>query len=240
MLHTLHALHGFLGKPSDWDFLNADFNVHAHEIAANNTLWQWAAEFNQKIRSKEKKILLGYSLGGRLALHALLDNPQQWSGAIIVSAHPGFTTDEERTKRFQQDMEWAKRFAHEPWERLMQEWNANPIFNKTKPPFTRYETDYVRENLCNILQNWSLGKQENLQPHLSKVSIPILWIAGENDTRYASLAKTLNMAHPKSQRWIASNAAHRVPWECPEKFSNVINSFLEANENGYISMDTNP
>ena len=117
------ALHGFLGLPSDWDFLRrAGLDVATPDLR----------EIPQ-----EGDTLLGYSLGGRLALHALLGGAR-YRNAVIVSA--GLGVEEDREARLGQDEHWAERFEHGEWYAVMRDWNAQPIFGGHAMP--RHEDDF--------------------------------------------------------------------------------------------------
>ena len=61
---------------------------------------------------------------------------------------------------------------------------------------------------------------------LQKLPIPILWAAGELDTKMASLAKEIKLAHPKSEKWIAPDAGHRLVWQQPQRFFDKTHTFL--------------
>jgi len=135
---VLYALHGFLGKPSDWKdlFQKSDLQtIHAVDIFnafSLDSLTDWIEGFNQSIERKRAgslRVLMGYSLGGRLALHALFQNPTLWDAAIIISAHPGLSSDNEKHQRLSIDEEWACRFENEPWDELMQAWNSRDVFS---------------------------------------------------------------------------------------------------------------
>lgn len=224
-----HALHGFLGKPSDWNHLGLP--LIAHDLltisSARHGMMQWAEKFNAiASQSPAPRILMGYSLGGRLAMHALLSRPELWSGAIIISAHPGLFDDSAKKQRIEQDGCWAKRFESEAWDTLMHSWEGADIFKNGTRRFERKEQDYVRSDLAAIMRNWSLGVQENLAQEIAKLDMPILWIAGKNDLRYASSAACMKLKHEMSKVWIASNAAHRVPWDCPDDFKRQIEDFM--------------
>lgn len=231
--YTLYTLHGFLGLPSDWnmlssDTLTVDSIVHCDLWAQDKgCIWEWAKRFNRSLPKNETRILLGYSLGGRLAMHALLDNPTLWSAAIIISANPGLETLDEMSSRRESDTTWANRFLSDPWEEVIASWNNREVFASDKTVFVRHESDYTRTSLANALRNWSLGRQDNLRSSLKNLSLPMLWIAGENDLLYNSIAKTMIFAHPRSQVWTAPEAGHRVPWECPELFQEKVQEFIE-------------
>lgn len=115
------ALPGFLGRENDWDFLKLPLTPVS--ITAKSSFLTWAQEFNQQVSGSDN-ILIGYSMGARLALHALLDQPKKWQAAILLSCHPGL---KEPQDRLEQDKKWARRFETEPWESLMAEWNAQIV-----------------------------------------------------------------------------------------------------------------
>lgn len=228
MTTTIHALHGFLGKPSDWDQHQFDYPVVAHPLSCNATMSEWAQHFNDAV-SKEsgKRVLLGYSLGGRLALHALLQQPNLWDAAILISTHTGLSTPEEILARHSADSKWAKRFEGETWSTLTRDWNAQVIFARD-PGIPRFERDYCRQDLAKILRQWSLAQQDNLLPKLAELQVPTLFVAGQQDPKFTHIAKACGLTHPKSKIWIAPEAGHRVPWQQPALFEREVRNFFRS------------
>lgn len=222
----IHALHGFLGRPKDWEILDGQLPYISHDLFGGKIgdFDEWAKEFNRKISASDHPILMGYSLGGRLALHALIQDPSLWSAAVIISAHPGLTSAEEKKQRLQQDQEWANRFLEDAWEQLMEDWNAQAVFQS---PLKRNEKDYCRETLSQAMLQWSLGRQRDLRPELAKLNIPIVWVVGEKDTKFRTLASSVTLSHPKSRISIIPKAGHRVPWEQPEACLSQILSIVK-------------
>lgn len=226
----LYALHGFLGHPSDWTILG-DFNYYPVELFADAKLsfQEFAKQFNQFIET-EHNILMGYSLGGRLAMHALLEDKRRWSGAVFISAHSGLVDQKQKKQRQQLDQEWAQRFLIEDWDSLIDAWNAQPVFAGSHSKFERTESLFSRKLLNSALINWSLGKQEDLSPRLAELDIPILWIAGNNDEAHKKLALKQTFRHPDSRIYLAPNAGHRVPWDATSDFVHEIKLFLSKLE----------
>lgn len=186
------TLPGFLGLEPDFDFLP----------------WPHSADGGD--------ILLGYSMGGRLAL-AMLEL-RAMKKAIIVSAGLN-APDEERRKR---DEEWARRFEREDWPTLMRDWNAQPVFGGHV--LERREENYDRAALAHQLREYSPAVLP--PPQLERIETPILWIAGERDAKYVDIAKRAIKRLPKAELWICPNAGHRVPWEQPEAFVARLHDFL--------------
>src|SRR5881628_3060821 len=100
---ALICLHGFLGRGADWDFLrNAGFDVKAPSLFASDAL--------ESVQPSPDDVLVGYSLGARLALQVL--QTHRVAKAVLISA--GLTFHEPGRKEL--DETWATRFESEAWE----------------------------------------------------------------------------------------------------------------------------
>lgn len=232
---NLYSLHGFLGTPRDWNSLREDLPCPLHTVSISEIapptagLIPWAQAFNRQVAQSQttQNILLGYSLGGRLAMHALIAQPSLWAGAIIVSAHPGIINIEERRQRLLQDRIWAQRFLDEPWDALMSAWNKQDVF-KGRGMLERKEADFSRRKLAGMLEGWSLGSQQDLRSALLQMPIPTLWIAGQDDHNYVGIVNAMSKGNSRFEAWIAPHAAHRVPWEASKQFTDAVTRFLKA------------
>jgi 2-succinyl-6-hydroxy-2,4-cyclohexadiene-1-carboxylate synthase len=187
------------------------------------TLAAWGAWFAEHAAQRDPDpVLIGYSLGGRLALHALLAPTAAWHAAVIISAHPGLPTDAERARRRDADEHWARRFARDPWNGLLADWNGREVFAGGAAPQDRQESDYDRAALAAALRHWSLGAQDPLTDRLAAIRRRVLWIAGERDARYAALGSAAVLALPRGELRVAPAAGHRVPWEAPQWFQETV------------------
>lgn len=225
------AVSGFLGLPSDWDFLQSEHIVGIDWQAFSwNSLPDWGDQFNfwASRQNNGPSVLIGYSLGGRLALHALLQNPDQYRGAVIISAHPGLSDECDKEKRTKNDRKWAERFANEEWASLMASWNGQEVFSRDPFIFERKEENYQRPHLMRALMQGSLGSQRDLREPISELKIPLLWLTGSKDERYSSLAQNLSFKHPLSRWEQVEGAGHRAPWAKPDEFLKRVHDFLKA------------
>jgi 2-succinyl-6-hydroxy-2,4-cyclohexadiene-1-carboxylate synthase len=238
--HSIHALHGFLGHSSDWKsslFFDETTSLHAYNLFDFPLVSfdQWAESFNQKssenTQGENNQILMGYSLGGRLGLHALLHPSSTWRAAIFVSTHPGLKAIEERLQRKKADLIWAERFQTEPWDAVMNAWNAQDVFKHSTFSFKRNEFDHQRESLSYALREWSLGMQEDLSEAIASLQLPVMWVVGERDTKFLNTAIKLTFKHPKSRLQVVANAGHRLPFEQPEEYSEIVTQFIKNLEN---------
>ena len=197
---VITCLHGFLGNPRDWDFLrDAGFTIETPPLDAI---------------PKRGDILLGYSLGGRLALHALLAGAN-YKRAIFVSTGLGIEGDEARAARRVSDAAWAHRFESEDFETVMRDWNAQPVLAGPTLPRTRDDYD------PRALREWSSAALPPLASRLRELTIPTLWIAGARDSKYVAEAnRGASIAHGRVV--IVDGAGHRVPWEATNAFMKVL------------------
>jgi 2-succinyl-6-hydroxy-2,4-cyclohexadiene-1-carboxylate synthase len=155
-------------------------------------------------------------MGGRLALRLL--EQQRFTRAVIVSAGLNAPDDERRVR----DEEWARRFESEEWSSLMRAWNAQPVFGGHA--LDRQERDYDRAELARQLRECSPAVLP--PPRLETITTPILWIAGERDTKYVDVAHRAVARLPHAELWICPEAGHRVPWEQPEQFVRRLHQFI--------------
>jgi 2-succinyl-6-hydroxy-2,4-cyclohexadiene-1-carboxylate synthase len=244
MKATLYCLHGFLGRAADWDsvfpsslnFRRINYDLFSPSTAPNETLTLndlggWVNTHSQSQASP--RILLGYSLGGRIALHSLIQSPEHWSAAVIVSAHLGLRRDQEdeRGSRLMGDQYWAQRFETGPWSEVVEEWDAQGVFQgglrSCQRGRSRLEKDFLRSKLANSFKYCSLGNQIDLRPALKKIQVPILWISGEQDVKYRSIVQEAAELNPRFRSVVIPGGGHRIPWEMPGEFVQLIVNYLK-------------
>lgn len=196
---VIHTLSGFLGLPSDWDFL------------------PWPHRDYQPLEATADDTLVGYSMGGRRALQIL--ESRSFARAVIISAGLN-APDEQRRAR---DEEWARRFEQEEWPALMAGWNQQSVFGGHS--LARQERDYDRHELARMLREWSPAVLP--PPHLEAIETPILWVVGERDERYLRIGEEAVARLPHASLWVCPGAGHRVPFEQPTLLVNRLRAFLE-------------
>ncbi|HET7039983.1 MAG TPA: alpha/beta fold hydrolase [Gemmatimonadales bacterium] len=235
------CLHGFLGRGDDWSALRAagaarglpefrtpDLFAPTPFGPRGGSLAAWGAWFAADVARQDREpVIVGYSLGGRLALHALLAPAAAWQAAVIVSAHPGLASDADRAERLADDERWARRFARDDWPALLSGWNGRPIFTGSALPSDRPEDAYDRPALAAALRYWSLGAQDALFERLAGVRRRVLWIAGQRDLNFVALGEAAVRALPRGELRVAPDAGHRVPWENAEWFCENVCEWLQ-------------
>lgn len=242
-MSILWCLHGNLQQPAVWDGLTQTIGIQSLQLNVINlweTLapdcWAWADAFCETVRTADgssKHYLLGYSLGGRLALHALINAPELWSGAVIVSADPGTTDSQKRARCLSRDRIWAKRFLTEPWESLLAEWDALPVFCDRPCSTLRLKAAFERKKMAQAFEAYSKGHMDDLTEQLQALSVPITYVTGADDEHYCQIGHALSAQCPSLTHIQIANAGHRVPWEQPEKFMSTLINFLSHEQQGF-------
>ncbi len=233
-LVRLFCVHGFLGRAQDWDSILPK-NLHRHDWDLFSPQNQGKVTFSFQALAEKinddgalqsgPRVFVGYSFGGRVGLHALVQRPEIWDAAVIISAHPGLKEPEEREMRMRSDEIWAERFETQDWDSLMALWNSQPVFAGREAPL-RHESDFSRQSLASALRSCSLGLQRDLRPELSQLRVPILWVVGEQDRKFLDLGREVASLNSQTQLQIIPGASHRAPWDRSEAFVKLLREFL--------------
>ena len=235
------CLHGAVGMAADWRGFARNLAVSGIGSRAVD-LWRFLdcgpmslAEFATALNAEaggevfrgSGRALAGYSMGGRLALHALLESGHPWQAAVIVSGHPGLESD--RSVRRSADTAWATRALTGNWQEFLAAWNAQPIFGSSPPRDPQASASLVmrRREIARSFVDWSLGAQEPLWDRLHEITIPVLWIVGETDPKFRVLAERAVALMPNAHLAIAPGSGHRVPWETETWFAEQVAGFLK-------------
>ena len=233
------SLPGFLGKASDWASFEWPQGSRLHPLELfsphrsstgfralrprSYSLPHWGQWVNECAAAtpSRSRVLMGYSLGGRIALHALLQSPDLWRGAVIVSAHPGLQTLKEKELRLKSDRAWALRFEAEEWNAVLADWNAQSVFEGSQDLPQRLEADFDRRRLSAALVESSLGAQEDLRRPLSQLALPVLWVAGERASKFRALSEEMGSLNSHFETRILPGVGHRSLWDRPDCFESI-------------------
>ena len=238
------CLHGAVGSAGDWrEFAAA---MSADSIASRAVdLWRFLAceprsltrfgealnaEANDVSAGRAKRVLVGYSMGGRLALQALARADAPWDAAVIVSAHPGLEDADERCARLAQDAGWATKAFGGDWQKFLEEWNAQSVLAGEAPRDAEASARLVmrRREIARSFVDWSLGAQEPMWGELGRIKVPVLWVVGERDEKFHRLGERAVSQMSQARLAVAPGAGHRVPWECREWFAARVGEFVRA------------
>jgi len=180
---------------------------------------------------------LGYSLGGRVCLHAAVAHPDQVRRLVLVSTTAGLRAAEERAARRAVDAAWADELdppggggdAAGRLDRFLDRWLAQPLFATL--PTDSAEVAARRRNdpagLASSLRTGGVGTQEPLWDRLEALTMPVLVVVGAADRRYTDLGRQLVEAvGPTASLAAIAGAGHACHLERPERVAAVVTDFL--------------
>lgn len=177
--------------------------------------------------------LVGYSLGGRIALdyHLKAQNPHL-VGTILEGANIGLRSQAERQARWQNDTQWARRFRTEPIPQVLADWYQQPVFRALRPDqkqeLIQQRQHNAGEQIAQMLEATSLAKQDNFQESDWQ---NITFLIGEQDHKFRQMATEYHLPY----RLIA-HAGHNAHWENPQTFIQQLKNIIEGKENGTPSL----
>lgn len=177
----------------------------------------------------EQSIVLGYSMGGRIALHGALAHPDRVAALILIGATAGIEGPAERAARRARDEDLASRLIVDGVSTFLDGWLANPLFaglNAESHCRSERETNRA-DGLATSLRNCGTGTQRLLLGELGALSMPVLVLAGEADTKFIDEGQKLtNAIGENCEMNIIGSAGHACHLESPTTTAATIATWL--------------
>jgi 2-succinyl-6-hydroxy-2,4-cyclohexadiene-1-carboxylate synthase len=249
---TIALLHGFTGSAANWnphivafsgvaDVLAVDAPGHGNSpTPANPNMYSLSHTTEAFLKLLDtlnlaRVVLLGYSMGGRQALHIATTAPERIEKLALESATPGIIDPAERAARRESDGKLADFIEREGLEAFVNHWENIPLFASQKQlaptVLAAQRTQRLRNSptgLANSLRGAGTGMQEPLHAKLHSLKMPLLLIAGELDLKFCAIARQMRELMPQSRLEIVQEAGHTVHLEKPKEFDRLILDFLKV------------
>ncbi|QKJ87914.1 2-succinyl-6-hydroxy-2,4-cyclohexadiene-1-carboxylate synthase [Paramixta manurensis] len=219
-------LHGFLGNARDWQAVQSDFvdwpclsvdlpghgGSRAQQIDGFPALCQRLSATLQAHQVR-RYWLIGYSLGGRIAMYyACRAALAGLCGVVVEAGHPGLSNACERQQRYEADSEWAQRFRCAPLTQTLEAWYQQPLFaeltEKQRQRLIAERAEGYGPELAAMLEATSLSRQPDLLSELRQLSVPLHYLCGEQDNKFKQLAQRCTL--PLTLIEAAGHNAHRA------------------------------
>ena len=178
--------------------------------------------------------LVGYSMGGRLALHLAAARPERILSLLTIGAHAGLD-EEARAGRRRGDEALAQRIENDGLEAFVNYWSSLPLFESLErrgPSFVAQMRAARMDNhvagLAESLRGMGAGAMRPVWNELGRVKVPCTFVAGQLDHGYAASARRLAASVQDGRVVIVQRAGHTVHQERPEAFSRLLLAHLEA------------
>ena len=175
--------------------------------------------------------LLGYSMGGRIALAYACTHPHHVKSLILESTGLGPKTAQQHQAMLRRDLENIEKLSTGDIEGFMNEWELQPVFESQKhlPPQVKEQLHASRINndpraLALTVRGSGHHTMPDISQRIKRLPFPVLYIAGILDRRYLKIAESLQ--HTKGISCMLLNAGHNTHLEAPESFVKIVNAFL--------------
>ncbi len=245
---ALVLLHGFMGTARDWDAalpaLSPRFWCVAPELPGHGRrrlggpleMGAWAGALAATIRAQglSRAHLMGYSMGGRLALRAAIEAPEVVDRLVLEGTSAGIEGSAERLARAAQDDALAALIRVEGLEVFLRRWYGAPLFESLGREPGRLEAviaaraDQDPESMARIIAGMSPGRQRSEWDRLGGVRCPTLIVAGELDEKYRGLGARMVGLMGSARQAIVEGAGHNAHLERPGAFVDRVVEFLES------------
>lgn len=246
----LVLLHGFTGSAASWRAHSAvfskKFKTLAIELLGHGTSDSPADPARYRMEQCVEDLtavfdrlglrrlnLLGYSMGGRVALHVAAADSERIGTLLLESASPGIAGQDERQARVASDEALANSIEQQGLEAFVERWSHLPIFASQAflPEVVRADLRAQRlsnspRGLANSLRGLGAGVPPPLWDQLKDMRTPTLLIAGGLDQKYVSIARAMAAALPAGWLGIIPDAGHAAHLEQPEAFDRLVLEFL--------------
>jgi 2-succinyl-6-hydroxy-2,4-cyclohexadiene-1-carboxylate synthase len=177
--------------------------------------------------------LMGYSMGGRLALYLAVHYPGLVRKLMLVSASPGLRTEEERAARRESDASIADDIERDGIDAFVERWEALPLFRSLQDlPADKQQQLHQQRltnsviGLANSLRGMGTGEQPSLWESLPGLNMPVMLLVGEWDAKFMAIAQDMAGLLPQSTIEIIKKSGHSLHYEQPEQVIEKVGSFL--------------
>lgn len=183
--------------------------------------------------------LLGYSMGGRLAMRFATKYPDLVRTLILESTHPGIESTKERNEREFRDNKLAEDILMD-YPGFMSKWNRLPLLQSpeegksdenrkvTHEHFKHIQAGQNPVGIANSLREFGAGNVDSVKEPLKKLNIPAGIITGSADIAYTQMWNELTSDLHNGTHYVIRNAGHRVHLDCPDVYIQTIKTFINS------------
>jgi 2-succinyl-6-hydroxy-2,4-cyclohexadiene-1-carboxylate synthase len=235
----LVLVHGFTQTARCWgsfgDDLARDHDVVAVDAPGHGGSTDVRADLGEGARLLGqvggRATYLGYSMGGRLALHLALTGSERVERLVLLGATAGIADDAERHARRAAEERLAEHLESVGVDAFLDEWLAQPLFRGLHPEAAALDERRRNtvEGLASSLRLAGTGAQRPLWDRLAEIDVPVLLLAGVDDAKFSALAGRMARAiGPTATVALVPRAGHSAHLENPADTASIIRRWLRA------------
>ncbi len=222
-------LHGFTGAAASWDAVRTDevaVTLPGHEDVPIDLDAGFAGGVEFVARAARglpaPVHCIGYSMGGRLALGALVAHPELFASAALIGVRFGID-DAERPARREWEASIARALREDGLDAFLAKWRALPLFASQArlPAPTRAAQDAIRHRhdparLADAFEAFALSTMPDYRSAVAAIEVPVTLIVGALDAKFRAEAEAVQRRAPSVRVEVVDGAGHNVVLEAPE------------------------
>jgi|SRR5579875_148332 len=237
MRPTLLLLHGFTHTGASWaqvvgalgeSYRALTPDIRGHGSAADRQPVSLEAVLADlaELAPEQPITLVGYSMGGRIALHCALAMPERVRRLVLIGASPGLADPGERAARRRADERLARELEASTIEAFARRWASTPVLAGLPPEaLERAHADRLRNTpagLARALRGLGTGALPALWGRLGELSMPVTLVVGERDRKFRAIAERMAPAIPRARLEVVAGAGHAVHLEAPRRLAALL------------------
>jgi 2-succinyl-6-hydroxy-2,4-cyclohexadiene-1-carboxylate synthase len=176
--------------------------------------------------------LVGYSLGGRVALRAALQHPERYAALVTVGAGAGIDEPGARTARAEADERMAAWMEAMPIEDVVSVWERQPLFADQSDALVDQQRggrlSQDPRDLAVLMRTAGQGAMDPFWFDLGRLELPLLALSGSRDARYTAAARRIAREAPNATARVVEEAGHAAQLQQPAEVARLIVEFLDA------------
>ena len=236
MAPTVVLLHGFTHTGRSWDTVSAALgeryralapDIRGHGSSSDTTPVTLEAVIGDlAVLSPAPFTLVGYSMGGRIALHAARAIPDRVERLVLIGASPGIADADEREVRRAADERLADEIEGMPIEDFARRWAQTPVLaGQPAQIAAAAHADRLRNaprGLARALRGLGTGALPALWDRLGELRLPVTLVVGERDEKFRAIAREMEQGIPAAELVVVADAGHAVHLEAPAAVAAIL------------------
>ena len=236
MAPTVVFLHGFTHTGRSWQpviaalaerYTSVADDIRGHGDASERLPVSLGTVVDDVLAAApERFTLVGYSMGGRIALHAALRRPDRVQRLVLIGASPGIADAQQREARRLADERLADEVERSTIEEFAQRWAQTPVLaGLPREALEAAHADRLRSTpagLARALRGLGTGALPPLWDRLGELAMPVTLAVGERDEKFRGIAAEMSRGLPGSQVVVVPGAGHAVHLEAPEAIAALL------------------
>ena len=236
MAPAVVLLHGFTHTGASWDpvvsalgerYRVLALDIRGHGSASARVPVALAGVLDDVASlAPDRFTLVGYSMGGRIALHAALALPGRLERLVLIGASPGIADPAEREARRRDDDQLADELEEMSIEQFARRWAQTPVLAGQPPDVAAaVHADRLRNDpagLAAALRGLGTGVLPSLWERLGEIRVPVALVVGERDEKFRAIAAQMSSGLREPEVILVPGAGHAVHLEAPEAVASAI------------------